>query len=174
MSQSTSGFRHWFLEQLAMYLAYHRNRRNQATHHVGVPLIVFSLMIALTRVPIFAVGDFTVTAAAVVLIVLGLLYIAAVPLVGVLTVIFYGVVYGVALKIAGVAPVAAWSVVGSAFIGGWIIQFVGHAFEGRRPAFTANLLQIFMAPPFLIAEILFAGGLEAGLQRALQERAVKY
>ena len=174
MSQSTLGFRHWFLEQLAMYLAYHRNRRNQATHHVGVPLIVFSLMIALTRVPLFAAGDFTVTAAAVVLIVLGLLYIVAVPLVGVLTVIFYGVVYGVALKIAGAVPVAAWSVAGSAFVGGWIIQFVGHAFEGRRPAFTANLLQIFMAPPFLIAEILFAGGLEAGLQRALQERAAKY
>lgn len=40
--------REWFLDRMGMYAAYHRDWRNQATHHVGVPLIVFSLILALT------------------------------------------------------------------------------------------------------------------------------
>ncbi|MEQ9448719.1 MAG: DUF962 domain-containing protein, partial [Rhodospirillaceae bacterium] len=60
------------------------------------------------------------------------------------------------------------------FVVGWIIQFIGHVFEGRRPALTVNILQVFMAPPFLIAESLFALGLQRSLERRVQERAGKY
>ena len=45
--------RNWFFEQMAMYSAYHRDGRNQATHHVGVPLIVFSLLILAAHTPVF-------------------------------------------------------------------------------------------------------------------------
>ena len=34
-------------DQMAFYAAYHQDARNKATHFVGVPLIVFSLMIPL-------------------------------------------------------------------------------------------------------------------------------
>src|SRR5205085_10743566 len=39
-----------------------------------------------------------------------------------------------------------------AFAGGWAVQLLGHAFEGRRPALADNLLQVFNAPLFLTAE----------------------
>jgi uncharacterized membrane protein YGL010W len=65
-------------------------------------------------------------------------------------------------------------VAASAFIGGWIIQFVGHVFEGRRPAFTDNIVQILMAPPFLIAEMLFARGYATDLKQVLETRSQKY
>ncbi len=168
------GFRHWFLEQLAMYAAYHRDRRNRLTHHIGVPLIVFSLLLALTQVQVMRIEDFPLTGAAIVLGLLLLGYIAAVPLIGVLTAIFYGAVYSLVMKIAGDAPQAVWTVAGAGFVVGWIFQFVGHAFEGRRPALTVNALQAFMAPPFLIAEMLFAAGFEKDLEASLQKRAVKY
>ncbi|MSO72912.1 MAG: DUF962 domain-containing protein [Rhodospirillaceae bacterium] len=168
------GFCHWFLEQLAMYAAYHRDRRNRLTHHIGVPLIVFSLLLALSQVPVVRIAEFSLTGAAVVLGLLLLGYIAAVPLIGVLTAIFYAAVYGLVVKIAADAPQAVWTVAGAGFVVGWIFQFVGHAFEGRRPALTVNALQAFMAPPFLIAEMLFALGFERDLEGTLQERAVKY
>ena len=37
------------LDQLANYAAYHRDRRNIATHLIGVPMIVFAVVILLTR-----------------------------------------------------------------------------------------------------------------------------
>ena len=41
MSQS------FFSQQLAMYSSYHRDPRNRATHFIGIPAIVFSLLVVL-------------------------------------------------------------------------------------------------------------------------------
>src|SRR6185312_14985006 len=52
----------------------------------------------------------------------------------------------------------SFSVFLTAFVLGWIIQLVGHAIEGRRPALADNILQVFNAPLFLTIEALaFAG-----------------
>jgi uncharacterized membrane protein YGL010W len=45
---------------------------------------------------------------------------------------------------------------------------------GRRPAFFVNILQVFMAPAFLIAEILIGVGLQKVLARDLDARSLKY
>jgi len=167
-------FREWFLEQMGMYAAYHRDRRNQATHHAGVPLIVFSLILVLTQIQLGQLAGATVSTATIILALLLIGYVVAVPLVGVVTTLFYAVLYGLAVSLAADWTSMLWVVAASCFVGGWIIQFVGHIFEGRRPALTVNAIQIFMAPPFLIAEILFAIGAGKSLEDQIQSRAVKY
>jgi uncharacterized membrane protein YGL010W len=67
--------------------------------------------------------------------------------------------------------VQGWTWFGVLFVGGWILQLVGHMFEGRKPALADNLFQIFVAPIFLAAEIFFALGYKPGLHAAVQERA---
>src|SRR5258705_13852835 len=53
------------LEQnLTQYAAYHRDRRNIATHFVGVPMIVFAILLALDTVAI-PLGGLTITLASV-------------------------------------------------------------------------------------------------------------
>lgn len=42
-------------QQLTQYAAYHRDRRNIATHFIGIPLIVLALGVLSSR-PAFAVG----------------------------------------------------------------------------------------------------------------------
>src|SRR5262245_34542984 len=37
----------FFTQQLATYAAYHRDARNRATHFVGIPAIVFALLVPL-------------------------------------------------------------------------------------------------------------------------------
>src|SRR5215470_17408666 len=37
----------FFAQQLATYAGYHRDERNRATHFVGIPAIVFSLLVVL-------------------------------------------------------------------------------------------------------------------------------
>ena len=49
---------------------------------------------------------------------------------------------------------------------GWIFQLAGHAIEGRRPALADNFLQIFNAPLFLTAEVLFLLGFRNDLREA--------
>ena len=49
-------------ELLVQYAHYHRDRRNIATHFVGIPLIVFAVGVLLARAS-FSLGGLTLTAA---------------------------------------------------------------------------------------------------------------
>lgn len=166
--------RSWFYEQMAMYSAYHTDCRNQMTHHVGVPMIVFSLLVLAAQVPLVAFEAGVMTLAGALIGVLLLMYIISAPLVGTVGVIIYSILLYYAERIAAQGATVALTTFGVLFVLGWIIQFWGHAYEGRRPALFDNLLQIFMAPSFLIAEILFSLGLEKGLKAEIQARMPKY
>ena len=71
------------------------------------------------------------------------------------------------------APSPGWTWFAVLFVGGWILQLVGHVFEGRKPALADNLFQIFVAPIFLCAEVFFALGYKPRLHAAVQERALR-
>ena len=43
-------------EQLSSYAAYHRDHRNIRTHFVGIPMIVFAVVILLSRPVLGAIG----------------------------------------------------------------------------------------------------------------------
>jgi len=75
--------------------------------------------------------------------------------------------------IAEQGAVQGWIWFGVLFAGGWILQLVGHVFEGRKPALADNLFQIFVAPIFLCAELFFALGYRPKLHAAVQERALQ-
>src|SRR5205085_9975154 len=45
------------------------------------------------------------------------------------------------------------------FIVGWILQFVGHAIEGNRPAFFRNPLYLLVGPVWLVRRALAGIGL---------------
>ena len=49
------------------------------------------------------------------------------------------------------------------FILGWIIQFIGHYFEGKKPAFIDDIMGLAIGPLFVVAELAFL----LGLRRAL-------
>jgi uncharacterized membrane protein YGL010W len=166
--------RNWFFEQMAMYSAYHRDGRNQATHHIGVPMIVFSIMVLTATVPVATFSAGTLTLAGVLITLLMLFYLVGSPLVGVVAVLIYGVLLHFAEMLAAMGTGFAVKSFAALFIIGWIIQFTGHIFEGRKPALFDNLVQVFIAPAFLIAEVLFMLGLEKGLKAEVDARAQKY
>jgi uncharacterized membrane protein YGL010W len=67
---------------------------------------------------------------------------------------------------------AAWLGWGvGSFIVGWVIQFVGHWYEGRKPAFVDDLAGLFIGPMFVTAEWLFALGLCRPLHDEIVRRA---
>src|SRR5690606_17369918 len=145
--------------QLAMYASYHRDGRNRATHFVGIPLIVFSLLVPLCWLR-FEIGGIELSAGLLVgLAVLGL-WIALDRVLGLALILFLAPAWYVADRIAvETSQSTGWIVFAATFVGGWILQLVGHVFEGKRPALVSNLFQILVAPMFLALEVLVWLGL---------------
>lgn len=157
-------------QQMAFYAAYHQDARNKATHFVGVPVIMLSLFIPLAWLRVDIAGVPLTAAMVFALVALVYYFMLDVPL-GLGMALITGALVWLGHQIAGLGAAAAWAWFAALFVGGWILQLVGHGFEGRRPALADNLFQIFVAPIFLCAEIFFALGYKPGLHRGVQERA---
>ena len=157
-------------EQMATYAAYHQDARNKATHFIGVPVIVLSLFIPLAWLRV-DIGGVAISAAMLfAAAVLVYYFMLDVPMALAMLVIF-GLLIWLGERIAMLGALAGWSWFAALFVGGWILQLVGHVYEGRRPALADNLFQIFVAPIFLCAEIFFALGYKPDLQSSVQQRA---
>jgi uncharacterized membrane protein YGL010W len=159
-------------DQMSFYAAYHQDARNKATHFVGVPVIVFSLMIPLGWLRV-DVGGFPLSAALVVTLLLLLYYLVLdLPLGLAMGAVFALMLWGAEPLAQAPWPVSlAWFLV--LFVGGWALQLWGHVYEGRKPALVDNLFQIFVAPIFLAAEAFFALGYKPRLHEAVQRRALE-
>jgi uncharacterized membrane protein YGL010W len=162
---------HTLEEQMAAYAAYHRDGRNKLTHFFGVPIVVFSLFVPLSWFR-FAPFATPIPLTAATLFYLGtLLYYLKLDARIALLQAPASLVLLWAADWASLRPFGesvAWFV--GSFVGGWIIQLVGHWFEGRRPALTDNILQVFNAPLFLTVEVLFLLGLRRDLRAKLERR----
>ena len=158
-------------DQMAFYAAYHQDARNKATHFVGVPVIMLSLFIPLAWLHV-DVGGFSVSAAMLfAAVVLAYYFVLDVPL-GLAMLVVTTLLVWAGDRIAALGAVPGWIWFGVLFVGGWILQLVGHVFEGRKPALADNLFQIFVAPIFLAAEVFFALGYKRDLHDRVRTRAL--
>jgi uncharacterized membrane protein YGL010W len=57
------------------------------------------------------------------------------------------------------------------FVIGWVIQFVGHHYEGRKPAFVDDLTGLIVGPLFVVVELAFLLGLRRELKAQIEARA---
>ena len=157
------------LDQLSKYAQYHRDRRNIATHLVGVPMIVLAVIVLLSR-PGIDVAGMPITPAIVAVVVSGIYYLRLDLELGMTLVLIHAVmaVAGAAVAAEGTA---LWLTAGiGLFVVGWIIQFVGHYYEGRKPAFVDDVMGLVIGPLFVLAEVVFALGLRQRLLRDIEAR----
>lgn len=153
-------------EQLSTYATYHRDKRNIATHFVGIPMIVVGTQALLARA---GFGPFNLATAATA---------AATAYYNKLDK-NYGRVMGTVLGATcalgtaiAATPLPIWAATSSTlFIGGWAIQFLGHKFEGKKPAFLDDLVGLLIGPLFIAAETAFALGLSSELEAEIERIA---
>src|SRR5579875_3474612 len=117
----------WF----ASYSADHQNPVNRAIHWVCVPVIMWAMFAAylfyhrLSRKLAYAM--------AIVFIVSGAIAWA---------------LYG------ALGPRDLLILAAVLFVLAWIGQFIGHAIEGRRPAFLTNIVQLLIGPAWLMGKLM--------------------
>lgn len=156
-------------QQLSQYAAYHRDRRNIATHFVGIPMIVLATAALLAR-PAWLVAGVALSPSLVVTAGAVLFYLALDLRYGLAMAVFMGAAWWAGAEVAA-RSTALWLTYGiGLFVVGWIIQFIGHAFEGKKPAFVDDLVGLLVGPLFIVAEAGFALGLRDRLRAAIEER----
>ena len=153
-------------EQLDAYAAYHRDPRNRLTHFVGVPLVTLPPSSRPWVVAFVHAPETPITAAALFYLVVFLYYLALDWRVALCQVPFTLALLILADWVARWPFLDSLVVFLATFLGGWAVQLVGHAFEGKRPALADNLLQVFNAPLFLTTEVIFLLGFRADLHGA--------
>jgi uncharacterized membrane protein YGL010W len=82
--------------------------------------------------------------------------------VGTLVLLAHGVAYG------SIASWLAWGV--GMFVVGWLIQFAGHCYEGRKPAFVDDIIGLLVGPMFVTAEAMFMLGWNKPLAAEIERR----
>lgn len=158
-------------EQLSKYAEYHRDRRNIATHFVGVPMIVLGIVTLLARASFATVGNVSISPALIAVVGVAGFYIALERRFGVaMTALMVFALWGGTRLASG--STLTWLGAGiGLFVVGWAIQFVGHAWEGRKPAFVDDLIGLLIGPLFVVAEAGFILGLRRELRDEIERRA---
>jgi uncharacterized membrane protein YGL010W len=165
-------------ELMVQYAHYHRDRRNILTHLVGIPLIVLSMGMLLSLISFDIAGN-TVTLA-------GLLWVLSTAwyltrgnwLLGLAT----SMVNGALIALAHTPDAATgWGLTGLydaswfpglvVFVLGWAIQFVGHIFEGRKPAFVDDVVGLLVGPMFVVGELLMMAGMLRSMHSLIEAQA---
>ncbi|UVM72787.1 DUF962 domain-containing protein [Pseudomonas alvandae] len=158
------------VDHLSQYAAYHRDPRNIASHFIGIPLIFVAVAVLLSR-PGWPVGSILVSPALLVAVASAWFYLRLELRLGVLMTVLLGLAVWLGQVLAAQST-AIWLSSGlGMFVVGWVIQFVGHYYEGRKPAFVDDLTGLIVGPLFVVVEAGFLLGLRGDLKRAIEERA---
>lgn len=155
---------------MVQYARYHRDQRNIATHFLGIPLIVFAIGVFLARAR-FEANGVAFTAAGITWLAAALWYLTRGNLLlGAATSAASGALFALAHPFAGAGTGAWMGAGGVAFFTGWVLQFIGHYYEGRKPAFVDDLAGLLVGPMFVTGEALFALGLLRPLAQEIEAR----
>lgn len=139
------------------YGAFHRDPRNELTHAFGIPMIVLAIIMWLANVPLVRVNGLSIDLAWAIIATVAVFYIRLhVPL-GIAMTVLLAAFHLIG---AGLLGADVW-IAAALFIAGWVLQFVGHAFEGKRPAFVRNGIHLLIGPMWILGRLLALAGVAA-------------
>ena len=158
------------VDHLSQYAAYHRDPRNIASHFIGIPLIVVAVAVLLSR-PEWAVGSLWVSPAVLLALFSAWFYLRLELALGVLMTLLMGLSVWAGHALAAQSTLVWLSSGIGLFVVGWVIQFVGHYYEGKKPAFVDDVSGLIVGPLFVVAELAFVLGLRHDLKEQIEQRS---
>ncbi|MFS2032511.1 DUF962 domain-containing protein [Polaromonas sp. CT11-55] len=126
---------------LAHYGESHQNPRNELIHFIAIPLIMLSLVGML-----FALHPYVAYA----FVAASMVYYARLSAVFFMTMAVWSVLF-IALVFAMGPLVLPLSI--AIFVGAWILQFIGHKIEGKKPSFFEDIQYLWVGPLFVLSKL---------------------
>lgn len=155
---------------LTQYAAYHRDRRNIVTHFAGIPMIVFSVILALETVS-FSLGGWAVSGAALIALIASIYYLKLDWALGAaMAVVLFFMCAGASEIEPRLGGGNTLWLAAAIFVVGWLLQFLGHKYEGMKPAFFDDVMGLAIGPIFVCAEVFFLVGAKPALRGYIEER----
>lgn len=126
---------------IAHYGESHQNPRNELIHFIAIPLIMLSLIGML-----FAIHPYVACA----FMAASMIYYARLSMVFLVTMTFLSALAIAAVFAMGsnVLPISV-----AIFVGAWIMQFVGHKLEGKKPSFFEDIQYLWVGPLFVLSKL---------------------
>lgn len=161
-------------EQLSSYKSVHFNKRNIKTHFVGVPLIVWAVtvLLSINTFSLELAGQTITYTPAIIFFTLSMLYYLKLHIKLGLGMLVYTVINIYLASLVADMENAVWIGI-SAFVIGWVIQFIGHIYEKAKPAFFDDIMGLAIGPLFLMSEIYFMLGFEKNLEKSITPMAIE-
>ena len=140
---------------LGEYGESHSNPTNKLLHWICVPPIVLAVMGFLWSIPVPAA--FTAVSPwlnwATLIALLACVYYALLsPRLAAGIVLAYGVLFALLASLSEL-PWPLWATCLTIFVVAWIGQFIGHAYEGKRPSFFKDVQFLMIGPLWLVAAL---------------------
>ena len=125
----------------------HQNPRNELIHFVAIPLIMVSLAGMM-----FALHPYVAYA----FVAASLVYYARLSMAFFLTMLVWSLaMFGVIFTLRPLLlPISV-----AVFVGAWVLQFVGHKIEGKKPSFFEDIQYLWVGPIFVVSKLFLKLGL---------------
>ena len=126
---------------IAHYGQSHQNLANEVIHFIAIPLIMLSLVGML-----FALHPYVAYA----FVAASMVYYARLSMVFLATMMVWSALtLAVVMALgANVLPVSV-----AIFVGAWILQFIGHNMEGKKPSFFEDIQYLWVGPLFVLSKL---------------------
>lgn len=139
----------------------HRNPVNKLIHWVAVPVIVWTVIALLWSLPFpydSGIEAVPVNWATLALLLAQVYWFRLSPRLGLGLLLFnvFLIQFTVLFAQTTVRPLWHWAL--GVFIAAWVLQFIGHAVEGKRPSFFRDLQFLLIGPAWLMAFLYRALG----------------
>lgn len=126
---------------LAHYGDSHQNPRNELIHFIAIPLIMLSLVGMLFALHPWVAYAF-VAASMVYYARLSGVFLVAMALWSLVT---FGLVFAMGER---VLPISI-----GIFVGAWVMQFIGHKIERKKPSFFEDVQYLWVGPLFVLSKL---------------------
>ena len=155
---------------LVGYASAHQHPINIAVHLIGIPTIMLGIFIPMTWLSIEII-NIKLNLAQITVIAIFIFYLTLDWIFALVFLLFAAAVAELASLLGSYPQSTALIIAATAFFGGYVAQFIGHAIEKSMPVLLKHPIQANLAAPFFtIVEVFKLLGLREALFVTVQER----
>jgi uncharacterized membrane protein YGL010W len=123
------------------YSESHQNSTNELIHFVAIPLIMLSLSGLIYAIHPYALYAFLIGS---------FIYYARLSAIFLIVMLVWSALMLWVIQALGaqLVPVSV-----AIFVGAWILQFIGHKIEGKRPSFFEDIQYLWVGPLFVLTKL---------------------
>ncbi|MBS7806310.1 Mpo1-like protein [Variovorax sp. PCZ-1] len=133
---------------LAHYGSSHTHPTNEVIHFLAIPLIMLSLYGLM-----FALHPWV----AYIFVAASMVYYARLSAVFFISMVIWSLVIVALVQAMGSHVLIASLAI---FIGSWVLQFIGHKIEGKKPSFFEDIQYLWVGPIFVLSKLFLKLGIK--------------